>query len=529
MNTSVSHSGHLKRHHGTLPIPKVTLTNTESKIRELLLSTAAHIQSAEPDQPPLVLRIAGGWVRDKLLGKDSDDIDIAINSMKGEPFAHHLKAYMLSIGLTMSAVATIQVNPDKSKHLETATARVFGHDIDFVHLRTEIYDGDSRNPIVDFGTPLEDTLRRDITINAMFYNLHTGEIEDLSGKGLDDLSSGTIRTPLGPLKTFEDDPLRVLRVIRFATRFGYKIVPEILTAAADDFIKSAFIKKITRERIGAEMDKMLSGPDPVRAVKLIVDIGFYPLVFRMPSELSQLEEIDPQRAYLANYILDLLYQSHQLPQIGLLQLPLSNQNYRNLHLAACMLPYHNQTFKLKNKEVSVVRHIVCNSIKLSNNDGDVAHALVNSYVLVRDIAVRNFAEVDSLDRMFVRELGARPIGANWDLAVLMALIHDLTNIAISKEDTSSFSLKDDEAVKAIAMYSKLLNSITFHQVHDAHAVKPLLDGKEIAALLGIKPSPQIGRYLYHVMEWQLTHTHTTKEQCIEFLQARFGNRRGDIN
>ena len=83
---------------------------------------------------------------------------------------------------------------------------------------------------------MEDALRRDITINSLFFNLDTMEVEDFTGKGLDDLKNGIIRTPLPAYQTFLDDPLRVLRVIRFATRFGYSVDPKTLDAAYSDKI-----------------------------------------------------------------------------------------------------------------------------------------------------------------------------------------------------------------------------------------------------------------------------------------------------
>ena len=130
----------------------------------------------------VLIRIAGGWVRDKLLGMDSEDLDIALDTIKGEAFALHLQEFAQCQGLEFSHVATISVNPEKSKHLETATAHILGKSIDFVHLRTETYNEDSRNPLVGFGTPLEDALRRDITINTLFYNIQTEEVEDFTQK-----------------------------------------------------------------------------------------------------------------------------------------------------------------------------------------------------------------------------------------------------------------------------------------------------------------------------------------------------------
>lgn len=96
----------------------------------------------------------------------------------------------------------------------------------------------------------------------MFYNLNTSSVEDFTGKGGQDLSAKILRTPLDPYQTFEDDPLRVLRLIRFASRLGYSIDPKALDAMRENDIKDALKRKISRERIGVEMEKALRGPSP---------------------------------------------------------------------------------------------------------------------------------------------------------------------------------------------------------------------------------------------------------------------------
>ena len=143
----------------------------------------------------IVARVAGGWVRDKILGRPSDDIDIAVDSMSGFEFATLLDEYLKKKPeKTNSKVTRIKANPDQSKHLETATMRIMGRDIDFVHLRTEEYTDSSRIPIIKVGTAQEDAYRRDLTINALFYNINEDVVEDFTGKGLEDLRAGTIRT-----------------------------------------------------------------------------------------------------------------------------------------------------------------------------------------------------------------------------------------------------------------------------------------------------------------------------------------------
>ena len=282
-------------------LPLSDLTEQEARIRKLLVDASEHIGTL-PDHAKPTLRFAGGWVRDKLLGKSSDDIDVAIDNLSGYDFGLLLKHFVTlpravaKEGVNnggksvLGALAKIEANPEKSKHLETATVKIFGLQIDLVNLRKETYVANSRNPTkLEFGTAEEDALRRDATINALFYNIHTLEVEDFTGRGLEDMERRIIKTPLPPLQTFKDDPLRVLRHIRFASRLGFSINASDLQAMGCSEIKLEFMRKIptekddghaektlktnskkvqakaeetlkiSRERVGVEIEKMLRG------------------------------------------------------------------------------------------------------------------------------------------------------------------------------------------------------------------------------------------------------------------------------
>jgi len=275
---SVDLQQHKKRAMAHITGPTIPLNAREERLKGLLVDVARFIDanptsssvggSDDKVKPePVVLRWAGGWVRDKLLGIESNDIDTAINCMTGETFALRLKEFCNSpanckrhdVGRDdVGTLHKIARNPDKSKHLETTTTRLFGLDIDFVNLRRETYTEDSRNPQMEFGTAEEDALRRDATVNALFYNLHTGEVEDFTG-GLQDMQAKLIRTPLEPLQTFTDDPLRVLRLVRFASRLGFAIDESAEAVMADPRVLDALKLKISRERVGVELEKMLKG------------------------------------------------------------------------------------------------------------------------------------------------------------------------------------------------------------------------------------------------------------------------------
>ncbi|KAL4769036.1 hypothetical protein BDW60DRAFT_219210 [Aspergillus nidulans var. acristatus] len=275
-------------------LPTIQLTPPENALKDLLLDVAQYIQdcdtaNAHGDGTKTVLRFTGGWVRDKLLGVESHDIDVAINNMTGYQFGTMLKEY-LDIpenldkykgqnGEKELSLHKIEANPEKSKHLETVTTKIFGFDVDLVNLRKEAYDENSRTPQMEFGTAEEDALRRDATINALFYNLNDSKVEDLTGRGLDDMRDEIIRTPMEPYQTFKDDPLRVLRLIRFASRLGFRIDEDTENAMQHGDIGAALKLKISRERVGIEVQKMLQGPDPRRALHIIDRLNLYPIIF----------------------------------------------------------------------------------------------------------------------------------------------------------------------------------------------------------------------------------------------------------
>jgi tRNA nucleotidyltransferase (CCA-adding enzyme) len=256
-----------KRLRGKMVTTTIELTPRESQLRNLLLDVARYIDESKEIKEKIELRWAGGWVRDKLLGVQSHDIDTAINAMTGYNFSLKLKKYLEDAenlkkhsieAKDVKKLHKIAANPEKSKHLETATTNLFQFDVDFVNLRKETYTEDSRNPQMEPGTAEEDALRRDATINALFYNLHTDVVEDFTG-GLADMQNKLIRTPLEPYTTFKDDPLRVLRLIRFASRLGFSINPEAEKYMGDSDIMEALKLKISRERVGVEVEKMLKG------------------------------------------------------------------------------------------------------------------------------------------------------------------------------------------------------------------------------------------------------------------------------
>jgi tRNA nucleotidyltransferase (CCA-adding enzyme) len=343
-------------------------------------------------------------------------------------------------------------------------------------------------------------MRRDITINALFYNLSTSEVEDLTGNGLDDLKNRIIRTPLPAYQTFLDDPLRVLRVIRFATRFAFDFAPGLLEAANNDDIKLAFITKISRERVGVEMEKMLKGNDAHRAISMISNIGFYSLVFSPPEETPV---NDQDAVACSNALKDLLENPAHIPWIS----DITQNDKKHVYLACAISPYRTFTYTIKQRIHPVSKAIVLHALKLSNIDADTTHALLDSFDEITRIMDSNESRVEY--GLLLRKIGLRPLLGKWKLAFIVAL-----SIQISKHPS--------EKMQLIEKYTLFMQKVHAMGLDDAYSLKPLMDGKQIAAALGIKPGPQIGSYLDGLIKWQLENPTKTIADAEVWIKSVYG-------
>ena len=208
----------------------------------------------------------GGCVRDMVMGSDIKDIDIVVCKENGG----------IRLAEFMRDNDRLVYEPVVYERFGTAMFRlreIPEIEIEAVHTRREWYpDEDSRNPQQEFGTIDTDCLRRDLTINSLYLNVTTGELVDFTGKGLDDITNKVIRTPCDPNKTYSDDPLRMLRCIRFATRFGWRIEGETFKGIVANAHR---ISIISRERVHDELVKIMSDPNNTAGIELLYESGLH--------------------------------------------------------------------------------------------------------------------------------------------------------------------------------------------------------------------------------------------------------------
>lgn len=203
--------------------------------------------------------LAGGYVRDEILGVPSKDIDLVVNMPNG---GIKLAEYFCNSELHLLGVKKGQDLVIFQRY-GTAKFTFMGQAIECVAPRKEVYSEDSRKPITIEGTLLQDALRRDFTINALFKNISTGEILDLTSQGLGDIKRGIITTPLDPDITFSDDPLRMLRAVRFSIKYDFPCTLSL----NNSMLKNAHrLEIISKERITDEFSKMLLFNTPSQAI-----------------------------------------------------------------------------------------------------------------------------------------------------------------------------------------------------------------------------------------------------------------------
>lgn len=253
----------------------VTPAISAEALRSAIDKPVFHLVGEAADSLGRECYVVGGYVRDIMLRRPSTDVDfVTVGSgiEVASEVARRLKGSHLSV----------------FRNYGTAQVKRCSVELEFVGARKESYHRESRNPVVEDGTLDDDIARRDFTVNAMALCVNAGRFGELIDRynGIDDLRRGLIRTPLDPDVTFSDDPLRMMRAIRFATQLGFEIVDETFNAIRRNARR---IEIISKERVADELMKIMRSPQPSRGWQLLFRSGLLKIIF---PELAALRGID---------------------------------------------------------------------------------------------------------------------------------------------------------------------------------------------------------------------------------------------
>lgn len=424
-------------------------TNTETILETLRAATRGTDYDGR-------LFLVGGFVRDKVMGLPSakDDIDLV------------LEGDALALAYFLRAQGAANHEPVLYPRFGTAMIVVKGRDVELVTARVESYAADSRKPEdVKPGTLLEDAKRRDFTINTLLENLHTGEITDPLGLAYADLDAKIIRTPTDPLLTFQDDPLRMLRAIRFAARFGFTIEPFTWKAIRQS---AARLSIISAERIRDEFCKTLLTTRAPLGLELLKDSG---LLAQFAPELLEMVGVT-QNEFHAYPVWD-----HTLIALG--NLP------PDASLTLRLATLFHDVGKPRTKGVG--------------DDGRVhfyGHQDVGAEMARRWMNRLKFPndEIAAVTTLVARHMRIGEYHAHWTDAAVRRLMRDLGSqlddlFQIHRVDVSALAPGHTDISRAEELRARMT---PIQEAQDISTLTSPLDGKELMALLHLPPGRNLG-------------------------------------
>lgn len=349
----------------------------------------------------------------------------------------------------------------------TAMVHLHGVMFELVTARRERYSADSRKPVqVKPATLREDAFRRDFTVNTLMRNLHTGELLDLTGMGLSDLQGGLLRTPLDPMVTFEEDPLRALRAVRFAAQLDFDIEPNTFDAIQ----KTAHrLDIISKERIHDEFTKLLQAHHADKGLRLLLETG---LLEQFAPELAQMRGVTQNEYHLCDVWDHTLVALSHLPQDASLVLRLATLLHDVGKPVTRTVDEQGKVHFYGHQNVGA--QIAGELLRRLRYSGEVVERVVKLVRLHMRPGEYDYSWSDSAVRRLVRDAGD--------------LLDELLELV--RADISASNLDFPKAdIDALEQRIALLTAR-----EDVQALDSPLNGREIIQILGIPPGKQVGEY-----------------------------------
>ena len=473
------------------------LARATEAVRELSPLLSGLVQRF--DEAGYQLFLVGGSVRDAMLSRLGHDLDFTTDARPDvvQPILNDWAETVWDTGIAFGTVSAVK----KGEQIELTT------------FRSDAYDGDSRNPVVEFGDTLEgDLIRRDFKVNAMAVELTladddpsliTGRFHDPVG-GFADMVAGVLDTPDTPEISFRDDPLRMLRAARFVSQLELRIADRVRAAMKE---MSGEINRITAERVQVELDKLMAGANPVAGIEVLVETGLaghilpeIPALAMEPDEHLQHKDVYKHSLTVLQQAID-LEDDEQSPDLV-------------LRWAALLHDIGKPATRAKKPGggVSFHHHEVVGA-KMTRKR---LRKLKYPKAVIEDIAnlvflhmrFHGFSEgewTDSAVRRYVTDAGK-----------LLPRLHKLV-----RADCTTRNQK--KARRLGRAYDNLLERIDeIQEKEDLARVRPDLDGNEIMEILGLEPGPEVGKAWAYLKELRLEHGPLGKEEAIAKLREKWG-------
>ena len=435
------------------------------------------------------LYLVGGSVRDAMLGGIGHDLDFTTSASPGETHAilSDFTPSTWDIGRDFGTIGAIKREGDKEWQIEVTT------------FRADAYEPGSRKPVVAFGERIEeDLVRRDFTVNAMAVDVVAGEFVDPWG-GLRDLADGVLRTPAPAEVSFSDDPLRMLRAARFASRLGFRVAPEVQDAMRD---MAERITIVSAERVQGEFTGLLLTDSPREGLDLLVRTGvaehFLP---ELPAlRLERDEHMRHKDVYA--HSLTVLEQAIDLEKARGHEPDIVSRLAALLHDVG-----KPATRRFEGSKVTFHHHDVVGAKLVSKRLKALKYstAIVKSVAKLVELHLRfhGYGEAtwsDSAVRRYVRDAGDE-----------LERLHILTRADCTTRNRN-------KATRLRRNYEELewrIDELAAQE--EIKAIRPDLDGSQIMEILGIAPGPQVGKAYKFLLDHRMEHGPATQEEAKALL------------
>ncbi|WP_304452620.1 CCA tRNA nucleotidyltransferase [Nocardiopsis sp. YSL2] len=434
------------------------------------------------------LAVVGGPVRDALLGRTSNDVDLTTDAVP--------QRILELVDGWADSVWTVGIE------FGTVGLRKKGLQVEVTTYRSEAYSPKSRKPDVHYGDNIhDDLLRRDFTVNAMAVRLPSQEFVDPFG-GLADLAEGVLRTPGRPEDSFSDDPLRIMRAVRFAAQLGFELAPEVAEAARG---MADRLSIVSAERIRDELVKLVLSPDPRRGIELMVELGIAPYVL---PEIPKLRlEIDEHHRHkdVYEHSLIVLDQAIELERarghgpdlvlrLAALLHDVGKPKTRAFEGPGRVTFHHHEVVgaSMSRKRLSALRF-----------PKDVITDV--STLVALHLRFHGYGKgewTDSAVRRYARDAGSQ-----------LERLHILTRA----DCTTRNRRKAAALARAYDDIERRIEKLAEQEELDR--IRPDLDGNEIQRILDVKPGPVIGRAYRYLLELRLENGPMSKEDATAALRT----------
>jgi poly(A) polymerase len=445
------------------------------------------------------LHLVGGSVRDALLGRLGDDLDLTTDAHP-EQVLGLVQGWAEAVWETGIAFGTVGV-ARKGRRIEITT------------YRAESYDTSSRKPEVSYGDSLDgDLVRRDFAMNAMALALPDwrapGAFVDPYG-GMDDLADGVIRTPGRPGDSFDDDPLRMLRAARFAAQLGFDVAPEVEAAMRD---RAERLSIVSAERVRGELEKLLLGAHPRRGLQLLVDTGLADAVLpELPALRLEIDE-HHQHKDVYEHTLQVLERAIALENPGEPDLV--------LRLAALLHDIGKPATR---------RHEPGGGVSFHHHEVKGAHLArkrLKALTFGKDVVEAVFL----LTEMHLRFHGyGQPGTSPWTDAAVRRYVHDAGDQLerLHKLTRSDCTTRNKRRAERLSRaYDDLERRIAaLAEQEELRAIRPDLDGNAIMSILGVPAGPLVGRAYRHLLALRMDRGPLGAEEAERELRAWFATQR----